>query len=56
MDRIVRPGQMWQCEILVIKALSTVAPKAIKDMLRRDAEFTNVNLDSASLRHFYEFA
>lgn len=56
MDRIVRPGQLWQCNIYVIKAMATVAPNAIKDMLRRDTEINRVTLDSRMLRHFYEVA
>lgn len=56
MDRVVRPGQLWACNIYVIKALSTVAPNAIKEMLRRDTDVTLVTRDRTSLRHFYNIA
>ena len=56
MDRIVRPGQAWQCNIYVLKALNTVAPNAIKNMLRRDSEIGLVTLDPKTLRHFYNIA
>lgn len=56
MDRVVRPGQVWECNIYVIKALSTVAPQAIKAMLARDTDSMQVLRDRTSLRHFYNFA
>jgi superfamily II DNA or RNA helicase len=56
MDRVVRPGQLWQCNTYILKALSTVAPKAIKEMLRRDGDISRVTLDRKNLRHFYDFA
>lgn len=54
MDRVVRPGQVWACNIYIIKALSTVAPEAIKEMLRRDSDISRVTLDRKTLRHFYD--
>lgn len=56
MDRVVRPGQLWQCNTYIIKALGTVAPNAIKEMLRRDGDITQVTMDKKSLRHFYDVA
>lgn len=56
MDRIVRPGQLWQSNIYVLKALGTVSPNAIKEMLRRDGDISKVSRDKTSLRSFYNFA
>lgn len=56
MDRVVRPGQAWQVNVYVLKALSTVAPNAIKNMLRRDTDIGLVTLDPRSLRHLYNVA
>lgn len=56
MDRVVRPGQLWQCNIYVLKALETLAPNAIKNMLRRDQDIGQVTLDPRTLRHFYNVA
>jgi SNF2 family DNA or RNA helicase len=56
MDRVVRPGQLWQCNIYVLKALETIAPNAIKNMLRRDTDIAQVTLDPRTLRHFYNVA
>lgn len=56
MDRVVRPGQLWQCNIYVLKALETLAPNAIKNMLRRDQDIGMVTLDPRTLRHFYNVA
>lgn len=56
MDRVVRPGQLYQCNTYIIKALSTVAPMAIKEMLRREGDITQVTMDAKNLRHFYNFA
>lgn len=56
MDRVVRPGQLWQVNIYVLKALSTVAGNAIKNMLRRDGDISLVTLDPRTLRHFYNVA
>ncbi len=54
MDRVVRPGQEYECMVYIIKALGTVAPEAIKEMLRRDTDIAEVNRDRKSLRHFYQ--
>jgi SNF2 family DNA or RNA helicase len=56
MDRVVRPGQLWQCNIYVLKALQTVAHNAIKNMLRRDSDISQVTLDPRTLRHLYNVA
>jgi len=56
MDRIVRFGQEYQSMVYILKALSTVAPEAIKEMLRRDTDIAEVNRDRKSLRHFYQIA
>ncbi|MNG33323.1 hypothetical protein D3C84_1195470 [compost metagenome] len=56
MDRVVRPGQVWQCNIYVLKALETLAPNAIRNMLRRDQDIGQVTLDPRTLRHFYNVA
>jgi SNF2 family DNA or RNA helicase len=56
MDRVVRPGQLWQCNIYVLKALETLAPNAIRNMLRRDQDIGQVTLDPRTLRHFYNVA
>lgn len=56
MDRVVRPGQVWQCNIYVLKALQTLAPTAIKNMLKRDQDIGQVTLDPRTLRHFYNVA
>lgn len=56
MDRVVRPGQLWECNIYVLKALQTIAPNAIKNMLRRDSDISLVTLDPKALRHFYNVA
>ncbi|MNF18660.1 hypothetical protein D3C80_2228690 [compost metagenome] len=56
MDRVCRPGQLWQCNIYVLKALETLAPNAIRNMLRRDQDIGQVTLDPRTLRHFYNVA
>lgn len=56
MDRVDRPGQRYQCNTYVIKALSTIAPHAIKEMLRRDTDISQVTRDPTTLRHLYNFA
>ena len=56
MDRVVRPGQLWQCNIYVLKALETLAPNAIRNMLKRDGDIGQVTLDPRTLRHFYNVA
>jgi len=56
MDRVVRPGQLWQCNIYVLKALETLAPNSIQNMLRRDRDIGMVTLDPRTLRHYYNVA
>jgi len=48
-ERLWRNGQQFEVNIYIIKALATIAPKAIKNMLNREELIRKVNRDSFSL-------
>lgn len=48
-ERLWRSGQMHLVNIYIIKALATIAPRAIKNMLNREESIRKVNRDRFSL-------
>lgn len=48
-ERVWRNGQRWKVNIHLIKALRTIAPRAIDNMLGRESLIKRVNKDSYSL-------
>ncbi|WP_422451946.1 SNF2-related protein [Endozoicomonas sp. ALC066] len=54
--RLQRGGQKKPVSIYVLKALSTVAPKATKEMLRKAENVKQVNMDRESLMDYFQIA
>lgn len=49
MERVYRGGQKYVCQVYVLRASGTIAPKATKDMLDRMHEINKVNRDEVIL-------
>lgn len=53
MERIYRNGQEYVCQVYVLRAAGTIAPKATKEMLARSQEINKVNQDSVIFSTFF---
>lgn len=54
MERIYRNGQDGVCEIYILRASGTIAPRATKEMLNRTHEINLVNRDSVVLSTYFK--
>lgn len=52
MDRVNRTGQMNRVNIWIVKALGTISPKSIENMLAREGAIQAVNRDRESMQSF----